>query len=74
MLLPCGYSPKRAKHDISSREKPMVVTSLNVNSKKPTIPKSQRNNIRAMVFQIERQPLSQRRTHSYYKAVDKSLW
>jgi len=67
MLLPCGYSPKRAKHDISSREKPMAVTSLNVNTKKPTIPKSQRNNIRAMVFQIERKYASQGRGHPYYK-------
>lgn len=67
MLLPCGYSPKRAKHDISSREQPMAVTSLNVNTKKPTIPKSQRNNIRAMVFQIERQYASQGRTRLYYK-------
>ncbi|WP_020405734.1 reverse transcriptase family protein [Hahella ganghwensis] len=67
MLLPSGYSPKRTKHDISSRESPMEVTSLNVNTKYPTIPKRQRNNIRAMVFQLERLALSQRRTHSYYK-------
>ena len=67
MLLPCGYSPQRTKHDISSREKPMVVTSLNVNTNKPTIPKRQRNNIRSMVFQIEMLHPRQGRTHSYYK-------
>lgn len=67
MLLPCGYSPKRAKHDVSSRETPMAVTSLNVNTKKPTIPKRQRNNIRAMVFRIEKRYTSQGRTSSYCK-------
>lgn len=67
MLLPCGYSPKRAKHDISSREAPMAVTSLNVNTKKPTIPKTQRNNIRAMVFRIEKRYSRQGQTFSYYK-------
>jgi len=67
MLLPCGYSPKRAKHEISSRGKPMAVTSLNVNTKKPTIPWNQRNNIRAMVFQLEKKFLVHRKTHSYFK-------
>ncbi len=67
MLLPCGYSPKREKHDISSRKNPMAVTSLNVNTKKPTIPKKQRSNIRAMVFQIERKYKSQGQNHAYCK-------
>lgn len=31
------YSPKRKKHEICPSHKPMVVTGLNVNSKKPTL-------------------------------------
>ena len=67
MLCSCGYSPKRTKHDISSREQPMSVTSLNVNTENPTISKKERNNIRAMVYQIEKRYVSQGQTHSYYK-------
>lgn len=67
MLLPCGYTPKRTKHDISSRGAPMAVTSLNVNTKKPTIPSRQRNNMRAMVYQLEKRHPTQGRNYSYYK-------
>ncbi|RLU00979.1 reverse transcriptase family protein [Ketobacter sp.] len=53
MLFSCGYKPKRIKHEIVSREMPMSVTSLNVNTKKPTIPSKERKIIRALVYQLE---------------------
>lgn len=58
MLFSNGYKPKREKQEIVSSEKPMIVTSLNVNSQKPTIPKKFRNNVRAMVYQLEKSFIS----------------
>jgi len=67
MLFKAGYSPKRTKHEIVSRESPMTVTSLNVNTKIPTIPSKLRNNIRAMVFHLEKKFSTKGNTVPYYK-------
>lgn len=66
-LYSAGYKPKRAKHEIVSREAPMTVTSLNVNSKNPTIPQNKRRNIRAMVFQLEQKYSSEGNTDQFHK-------
>lgn len=67
MLFSNGYKPKRGKQEIVSREKPMTVTSLNVNSQKPTIPKSLRYKVRAMVYQLEKSFISIGNTIEYEK-------
>jgi hypothetical protein len=67
MLFSCGYKPKRTKHEIVSREAPMLVTSLNVNTKKPTVPSSLRRNIRTMVHQLECEYSARGRTFQFYK-------
>jgi len=53
MLIKKGFRPKRAKHEIHTRKKPMVVTKLVVNDK-VSLPNAERNRIRAAVFQLER--------------------
>ncbi|HAU0227388.1 TPA: RNA-directed DNA polymerase [Legionella pneumophila] len=67
MLFSKGYKPKREKQEIVSSEKPMTVTSLNVNSQMPTIPKKLRNNVRTMVYQLEKSFISIGNTIEYKK-------
>lgn len=53
MLSSRNYRPKRSKHKISGNNERMEVTGLNVNSKRPSMPKKKRNKIRTQVFQLE---------------------
>ena len=67
MLLKCGVRPNRKKRKVASNSHRMQVHRVNVNSKKPTLPKMERNNIRAMVFQCEQRALIDRTTEDYHK-------
>lgn len=53
MLRSKGYSPKRPKHEISSNERRMEVTGLNVNSSNPSLSKEKRAAIRSAVHRCE---------------------
>ena len=68
MLSLRGYKPKRKKHRIDSSNSRMVVTGLNVNRNNPSLPKKERNNIRAIVYQCENH-FEHDRTSKYYKEV-----
>ncbi|HIG0326627.1 TPA: reverse transcriptase family protein [Legionella pneumophila] len=65
MPFKCGYKPKRTKHEIVSNKEKMIVTSLNVNTETPTLSKQERNNIRAMVYQLEKLFSIQGNTQAY---------
>lgn len=52
MLIKKGYKPKRAKHEIHTHARPMIVTKLMVNDK-VSLTKKERDRIRAAVYQIE---------------------
>jgi len=52
MLKRNGLSAKRAKHEIISATKPMIVTKLIVNSK-PSLSQKKRSQVRAQVRQLE---------------------
>ncbi len=67
MLFSCGYKPKRTKHEIVSREAPMAVTSLNVNTRKPTVPSRLRRNVRTMVYQLESEYSNRGKSFQFYK-------
>ena len=55
MISAAGFQPKRTKHGRFTAQKPITIMGLNANSTRaPTLPKSQRANIRAQVFQLER--------------------
>ena len=61
MFSACGLKPNRDKDEngflrkrtVRSRNKPMVVHGLNINSGKPTLPKEERYKIRAAVKELE---------------------
>lgn len=53
MLFGNGFTPKRSKHEIVAANAPMRVTNLGVNGKQPTVPKKERQKVRAMVYQLE---------------------
>lgn len=53
MLFKKGIKPNRKKHSVANSAKKMVVHGLNVNSKKPTLPKDERQKIRAAVHQCK---------------------
>ncbi|MEP5765202.1 MAG: reverse transcriptase family protein [Halieaceae bacterium] len=53
MLLKKGYRPKRKKHEIVSRNSPMLVTGLTVNKSDPKLSKLEQNKIRAALHQAE---------------------
>ena len=53
MLGKNGFSPRRDKHQIYVQNKNMKVTNLNVNADRPTLPKGERDNIRALVHGCE---------------------
>lgn len=67
MLFSMGYSPKRSKHEIFSASQCMKVTGLIVNSKKPTLPKDEKNNIRAAVHACEMHSMNDRVSEVYKK-------
>ncbi|OAJ33432.1 reverse transcriptase family protein [Piscirickettsia salmonis] len=56
MLYHYGYEPKRSKHKISTRKDPMSITGLNINPKfkSLTISKSERNEARLAVYNLEK--------------------
>lgn len=54
MLASCGMKPKRRKHEVWRRHGRMFVTKLLVNAR-PALPDTERQAIRAAVFQMERQ-------------------
>lgn len=55
MISAAGFQPKRTKHGRFTSQEPITIMGLNANSTRaPTLPKSQRANIRAQVFQLER--------------------
>ncbi|MCU7926722.1 MAG: reverse transcriptase family protein [Candidatus Thiodiazotropha sp. (ex Dulcina madagascariensis)] len=67
MLFSSGYTPKRSKHEISSAAKCMKVTGLIVNTKKPTLPQKEKNNIRAAVRECENHAKHDRTSDVYKK-------
>lgn len=67
MLSKCMVRPNRKKRKVTSNSDRMQVHKININSKKPTLTKMERNNIRAMVFHCEQCALSDRRTEDYRK-------
>ena len=67
MLFSMGYTPKRSKHEIFSASECMKVTGLIVNSKKPTLPKDEKNNIRAAVHACEMHAKNDRVSDVYKK-------
>jgi len=67
MLAAQGFRPKRSKHEISTPEMPMRVTGLSVNSRKPLIPKAERRNIKAKVYQLEQVNKERRDSFKYLK-------
>ena len=67
MLFSRGYSPKRSKHEIVSSAEAMKVTGLIVNSTNPSLPKSERDNIRAAVKQCENSAIESCSTEEYLK-------
>lgn len=71
MLLIKGYSPKRKKHEIITSNNKMVVIGLTVNSSKPSLSKTEQNNIRAIVHKCECYSKNER-TSSKYKDLWKS--
>ena len=68
MLSLRGYRPNRKKHRIASSNSRMEVTGLNVNRNNPSLPKKERNNIRALVHQCENH-YEHDRTSKHYKVV-----
>lgn len=67
MLFGEGYAPKRSKHSILTPSAPMQVTSLNVNGRKPTIPKQERHAVRAGIFKLEQQAHEDKTTADFCK-------
>ena len=67
MLFASGYAPRREKHEILSAAKRMHVTNLNVNAKNPTLPKKERDKIRAAVYECEQHAQYDRVSFKYRK-------
>ncbi len=67
MLLSKDVEPNRKKHKIMLSGFKQVIHSLNTTSRKPTISKKERNNLRAAVFQLENFPIHQRNKSEYKK-------
>lgn len=67
MLYGKGFSPKRSKHEIAFGNVPMRVTNLGVNGRNPTVPKQERQNVRAMVYQLEQRVKTEFGTVQYEK-------
>lgn len=66
MLLNKDVKPNRKKHKVSSSSDQMTVHKLNVNSKKPTISKRERKNIRAMVRLCELMSRTEQRNNKNF--------
>jgi len=59
MIGAAGFKPQRAKHDSLPASRPIKIMGLNANSKsQPSLPKKERANIQAQVYQIERRQAS----------------
>ncbi|MFC1751376.1 reverse transcriptase family protein [Pseudomonadota bacterium] len=67
MLYSKKHYQKRSKHEITPSHKPMMVTGLVVNSNKPTLPKIERKNTRAMVHKLEQTSPVERAHPAYQK-------
>lgn len=72
LLFRKNYSPKRSKHQIVGNNNRMQVTGLIVNSRKPTLAKSDRNIIRAMVHACEKYPSEGRSSPEYRQLYRKA--
>ena len=53
MMCLVDLKPKREKHKIENRKNKISVHNLNLNSRRPTISKKERGQIRAAIFQLE---------------------
>jgi reverse transcriptase-like protein len=67
MFLSIGVVPNRKKREVVTNSKRMIVHNVNVNSRKPTLSKNERNNIRAAVKQCEMIARQDRSSESYRK-------
>jgi Reverse transcriptase (RNA-dependent DNA polymerase) len=67
MLLSIGVIPNRGKRSIVTSSKRMTIHNVNVNSRKPTLSRNERNNIRALVKQCEIIAEHDRFSESYRK-------
>ncbi len=65
MLFAKGYTPKRSKHQINTNNERMEVIGLIVNSKHPSLPKDDQNNIRAAVHKCEIHAKNDRTSNVY---------
>lgn len=65
LLFQRAYRPKREKHSVASRGGRMEVTGLNVNTSYPTLPKTRRNQTRAIVHACEQYSKSSRASAEY---------
>ncbi|MBF0135416.1 MAG: RNA-directed DNA polymerase [Magnetococcales bacterium] len=65
MLRLKGYKPKRTKHEIQTQIKSMHLTGLGINRKRPTVPRNRRNNVRLLVYNLEKRHRHEGDTHQY---------
>ena len=73
MLLKKGIKPNRKKHTIASSGEKMVVHGLNVNSQTPTLPKNERQKIRAAVHQCKIKYSLNRNSQEYIKLHERTV-
>lgn len=73
MISSAGFLPRRNKHGRYTSRQAIRITGLNVNSpQKPTLPKTERANIRAQIFQLEQRLAMGESDASLHKAIDQA--
>jgi len=53
MLFSKGFKPKRSKHEIMPENSSKMITSLNINNKKPTVSRTERRNVKAAINNLK---------------------
>lgn len=72
MFLKKGIKPNRKKHLIMKANEKMSVHGLNVNRKQPTLSKTERQKIRAAVYECTITHKDERKTEDYQKLYNKT--